>query len=154
MTKLRVNGRQVDVTARDDEPLIHVLRDNLRLTGAKVGCGAERCGACRVLIDGEPRYSCTTPLSAAEDRTITTVEGMIDHPVVAALEALNAGQCGICLPGIVVAAVALFQRDAHPSRAAIRTALAPQLCRCGAHPRILRALDTLADGGAVSGTRQ
>jgi nicotinate dehydrogenase subunit A len=149
---MQVNGRHVDVVARDDEPLIHVLRNDLGLTGAKLGCGAERCGACRVLIDGQPRYSCTTLVGAAAGRSITTVEGMREHRVVAALEAHNAGQCGICLSGIVVAAVALFEHDPHPSRTAIRAALAPQLCRCGAQPRILRALETLA--GARSGTAQ
>jgi nicotinate dehydrogenase subunit A len=142
---MRVNGRDVDVRAPDDTPLVYVLRNELGLTGAKLGCGVEQCGACVVLVDGKATYGCTTRVGDVAGRSIRTVEDMEHHPVVTALEAHNAGQCGICLPGIVVAAVALFERNAHPTRAEIRKALAPQLCRCGAHPRILRALETLAD---------
>lgn len=143
---MRVNGRDVDIRAPDDTPLVYVLRNELGLTGAKLGCGVEQCSACLVLVDGTTAYGCTTRVGDVAGKSIRTVEDMKNHPVVMALEAHNAGQCGICLSGIVVAAVALFERNAHPSRAEIRRALAPQLCRCGAHPRILRALETLADG--------
>jgi len=145
-TALRVNGRDVAVAAPLDTPLIYVLRNELDLASPKQGCGAEQCGACRVLVDGTPAYSCTTPLGAVVGREVTTLEGLAAHPVVHALGAHNAAQCGICLSGIVIAAVALFERNARPSDREIKAALAPQLCRCGAHPRMLRALHELAHG--------
>lgn len=143
--KLVVNGRSVAVAAPADTPLIFVLRDELGLKSPKLGCAAEQCGACRVLVDGTPRYSCTMRVDDVDGRAVTTVEGLSRHPVQEALTRHNAAQCGICIAGIVIAAVALFQHTPKPTRAQIKEALAPQLCRCGAHPRILRALGDLSN---------
>ena len=146
--KLNVNGRDVVVTAPPDTPVLFVLRNDLGLVGAKLGCGGEQCGACRVLVEGEARYACATEVGSLEGKRLVTVEGLRRgdtlHPVQQALLDHNAAQCGICLSGIVIAAVALFDRTPRPSRAEIREALSPQLCRCGAHPRVLRALEALA----------
>jgi nicotinate dehydrogenase subunit A len=136
-----VNGRAVRLETRSDRPLLSVLRDELGLRGTRYGCGQEQCGACMVLIDGEPMPSCARPAESVAGRTVTTVEGL---PERAALEsafiAEQAGQCGYCLSGILVSAAALLRRNARPSRAEVAGALAPNLCRCGAHNRIIRAV--------------
>ena len=141
---LRINGVARETTVQEGEPLLYVLR-RLGDPSVRYGCGAEQCGACRVLVDGEPELACTLAASDAEGRSVETAAG-IDTPVRKALMDFNAGQCGYCLPGIVVAAEALFRNDPAPTEAAIRTALEPHLCRCGAHPRILRALASVAGG--------
>ena len=136
-----LNCEQRQVEANPDVPLLYVLR-SLGIAGPKLGCTAEQCGACRILADGDPIYSCTTPVGEVRGRHLETAAG-IDSPVRQALIAANATQCGYCLPGIVVAAEALFRRNPQPSRQEIETALDDQLCRCGSHPRVLRALGAI-----------
>lgn len=151
MVAFLVNGVAREIDCPDDEPLAYVLRNRLGLHGTRLACGLEQCGACLVLVDGECRYACTLPAADCEDRAVTTVEGLGNqaamHAVQRALLAHNAGQCGYCLSGIVVRAAALFDADPHPAPQTIRRTLAPQLCRCGAQPRVLRALDELAADG-------
>lgn len=144
-----VNGRPVFVDLPDEVPLIHVLRDELGLFGTRFGCGAEGCGACMVLVDGEPRYACTLGLSAVRGRAVRTVEGLGGEGCLSALQqaflAEQAGQCGYCLSGILMSATALLERDPAPEDAAILAALDPHLCRCGTHSRILRAVRRAAE---------
>ena len=146
MTSLTVNGTPRTSTAPPTAKLLDVLRDEFGLTGTRFGCGEEKCGACLVLVDGVATQSCGREIGTLRDRAVTTVEGLQDHPVIAALLAEQAGQCGYCLSGMVVAAVALLSRNAHPTRGEIVQALDAQLCRCGAHPRILRAVQRAAAG--------
>lgn len=141
---LTVNGTAHSLADPPATPLLDVLRNTLGLTGTRYGCGLEQCGACMVLIDGAPVFACTHPLEAASGRAVTTVEGLQDHPLLAAFLAEQAGQCGYCLSGILVSAAGLLARNPHPDRAAILAALEPHLCRCGAHPRILRAIERAA----------
>lgn len=145
MTALSVNGAPRTSTSPSTTPLLDVLRDEFRLTGTRFGCGEEQCGACLVLIDGAPVQSCGREIGTLAGRAITTVEGLQDHPIIAALLAEQAGQCGYCLSGMVVAAVALLARNPTPTRTDIAQALDAQLCRCGAHPRILRAVERAAE---------
>jgi nicotinate dehydrogenase subunit A len=141
---LIVNGRSVHVDTDGTKPLLSVLRDELALRGSRFGCGTEQCGACMVLIDGEPAYSCTRAIESVAGRTVTTVEGLWSddtlRPLRQAFLDEQAGQCGYCLSGILVSAAALLARNPRPSRAEIASALDPHLCRCGAHNRILRAV--------------
>ena len=139
-----LNGVARKVDVQQGEPLLYPLR-RLGDVSVRYGCGAEQCGACRVLVDGQLAFACTMPARDAQGRNVETAAGL-DTPVRRALIDFNAGQCGYCLPGIVVAAEALFRRTQAPTDADIRAALAPHLCRCGAHPRILRALASLAGG--------
>lgn len=145
---LVVNGAARRVEADPDAPLLWVLRDALGLKAARFGCGHERCGACMVLVDGEPAYSCTLPVSSVGTRAVVTVEGLgneaAPHPIQAALLAEQAGQCGWCLSGIQIAAAALLERTPSPTRPEIVAALDPHLCRCGVHGRILRAVERAA----------
>lgn len=142
---LRINGESHRIASDPDTPLIFVLRDELKLKGTKLGCGLEQCGACAVLADGQCVLSCVSEAGAFADREITTVEGLQNNEtgqrVQAAFIAESAAQCGYCTAGLVVAATALLQRTAAPDRAAIRQALAPHLCRCGSHPRVLDAVE-------------
>jgi nicotinate dehydrogenase subunit A len=151
MITLTVNDVRHELDVPDDTALIHVLRDRLGLRGTRQGCGLEQCGSCKVLVDGEPAYSCMAPARSFEGRRIETIEHLARgegmNAVQRALLAHNAGQCGYCLSGIVIAATALFARDPHPNPAAIRNALDDHLCRCGAQPRVLRALEGLATHG-------
>jgi nicotinate dehydrogenase subunit A len=139
-----VNGTERRVSAAGSTPLLDVLRNHLDLRGTRYGCGQEKCGACLVLLDGEPSYSCTLPVDAVGGRTVTTVEGVAaDKKLFSLRQAFldeQAGQCGYCLSGIVVAAAALLRRNPDPSHAEIAAALDGNLCRCGAHNRILRAV--------------
>jgi nicotinate dehydrogenase subunit A len=141
---LTINGAARSVDADPSSTLLDVLRNDLNLKGARFGCGQESCGACMVLIDGQPRYSCTTTLDALAGKKITTIEGLgtveAPHPVQAAFLDLNAGQCGYCLSGIIISAAALLEKNPKPSRADVATALDPHLCRCGAHDRIVKAV--------------
>ncbi len=146
MTSLTVNGTPRTSTAPPTANLLDVLRYEFGLTGTRFGCGEEQCGACLVLVDGVATQSCGREIGTLRDRAVTTVEGLQDHPVIAALLAEQAGQCGYCLSGMVVAAVALLSRNASPTRGEIVQALDAQLCRCGAHPRILRAVQRAAAG--------
>ncbi len=144
MTTLTVNGTLRESAAPPSTPLLEVLRNEFALTGSRFGCGEEQCGACLVLIDGTPTQSCGREIGTLQGRAVTTIEGLQNHPIIAALIAEQAGQCGYCLSGMAVAAAALLARNATPTRAEIATALDPQLCRCGAHPRILRAVERAA----------
>ena len=145
-----VNGKTVHVDTDGTTPLLSVLRDELALRGSRFGCGTEQCGACMVLIDGEPSYACSREIESVAGRTVTTVEGLWSndrlHPLRQAFLDEQAGQCGYCLSGILISAAALLARNPRPSRAEIAAALDRHLCRCGAHNRILRAV---ARAGAV-----
>ena len=145
---LTVNGEARAVEAAEDTPLLAVLRNELGLLATRFGCGHEQCGACMVMLDGQPTYSCTLPVSSVGARAIITVEGLgsaeAPHPVQTAILAEQAGQCGYCLSGIQISAAALLARDPAPSRQAIAAALEPHLCRCGAHLRIVRAVEQAA----------
>ena len=149
---LSVNGTEHEITAAADTPLLYVLRNDLGLKAAHFGCGTGQCGACRVLLDGHAVASCDTPLWAAAGKSITTVEGLGDaarpHPLQSALIAEQAGQCGYCLPGILMSAAALLESNAMPSESEVRVALDQNLCRCGSHNRIVRAVLRAAREGA------
>lgn len=150
---LRVNGRVHDIAADPATPLVYVLRNELGLTGTKLGCGLEQCGACAVLVDGVATLCCDAPAGQFAGRDIVTVEAAGDALIGAVAEAFvaaGAAQCGYCIPGMVIAAAGLLRADPHPDEAAIREALRPHLCRCGTHGRVLRAVAALAarDGGA------
>jgi nicotinate dehydrogenase subunit A len=144
VTAVTVNGRRYEVDAEDDTPLLYVLRNHLNLKGARFGCGIGLCGACFVLADGRPVYSCDTPLWSVAGKSIRTVEGLgadgEPHPVARALVEEQAAQCGYCMSGIVVAAAALLDANPDPTDAEVRAALDPNLCRCGSHNRVVRAV--------------
>src|SRR4029077_118140 len=144
VTSLTVNGSAVNVTADGDSPLLDALRNHLGLTGTKFGCGLEQCGTCMVLIDGEPEKSCGKAVSTVAGKSILTIEGLgtpeHPHPLQTAFLDEQAGQCGYCLPGILVSAKALLDRNEAPTRAEIAVALDDNICRCGSHLRILRAV--------------
>jgi nicotinate dehydrogenase subunit A len=141
---LNVNGVSHSVPAEPDTPLLYVLRNDLELNGAKFGCGLAQCGACTVLIDGKAVRSCVTPISAVEKGTITTLEGLgsVDkpHPLQQAFIEEQAAQCGYCINGMIMSAKELLDRNPQPSEGDVRTALAGNLCRCGTHNRIVRAV--------------
>ena len=141
---LIVNGKSVHVRGDGTTPLLQVLRNELGLRGSRFGCGTEQCGACMVLIDGEPAYSCACEVSTLAGRRITTVEGLAPngelHPLQQAFIDEQAGQCGYCLSGILISAAALLERNQHPDRAEVAAALDRHLCRCGVHNRIIRAV--------------
>jgi aerobic-type carbon monoxide dehydrogenase small subunit (CoxS/CutS family) len=149
-TKLQVNGRAHAVDADPATPLLYVLRDDLRLNGAKFGCGLGQCGACTVMVDGTAVLSCLTPLSAVGTRTVKTVEGLgtVDKPGVLQRAFLDeqAAQCGYCIAGMIMRAQALLERNPSPTDAEIREHMAINLCRCGTHMRILRAVRRAATG--------
>jgi nicotinate dehydrogenase subunit A len=144
VSELEVNGQLRAVDAPADTPLLYVLRNDLGLTGTKLGCGLEQCGACTVLLDGEPRLSCRLPLGEALGHSVRTVEGLgtaaAPHPLQRAFLAENAAQCGYCTAGILVRASALLEQRPDPGEAEIRSALRDHLCRCGAHNRVVRAI--------------
>ncbi len=142
MSSLTVNNRPLQFRMDPQTPLLWALRDAANLTGTKYGCGVGDCGACMVLIDGEPQRSCLISLAEAEGRSVTTIEGLSrdrSHPVQQALVAEQAIQCGFCTPGIAISAAALLARNADPSADEIKAAV-PNLCRCGVYPRLVRAV--------------
>lgn len=147
---LNVNGSDRQVTVDPSTPLLFVLRNHLGLTGAKVGCGLEQCGACAVLVDGVSTLCCSTPVAEYAGREIVTVEGLAadggGNAVQRAFAELGAAQCGYCTPGLVIAVTALMQRSPKPDKAEIAEALTPHLCRCGSHARVLAAVDRLIGG--------
>ena len=151
-----VNGRPVSLSIDGSTPLLSVLRDDLDLRGSKFGCGTEQCGACMVLIDGKPEYSCSREADTVAGKTITTVEGLSGagglHPLQQALLDEQAGQCGYCLSGILISAMALLASNPKPSRADIIAALDPHLCRCGIHNRVIRAVQKAAT--VIAGARR
>lgn len=147
-TTLRVNGRVLTVEAGPDAILLDVLRGELRLMATRFGCGEGLCGACRVLVDDQPLPACDTPLWSVMGRDIVTVEALgtqdAPHPLQTALIAEQAMQCGYCISGVMISAAALLARSPDPDEAEIRAALDPNLCRCGAHNRIVRAVSRAA----------
>jgi nicotinate dehydrogenase subunit A len=147
-TPLIVNGRSVSVTADGDTPLLDVLRNHLGLIGTKFGCGEEQCGCCIVLVDGKPEKSCGKALSTVAGKTVVTIEGLgtraHPHPLQQAFLDEQAGQCGYCLSGILVSAKALLDKNPSPTRREIALALDDNICRCGSHARILRAVELAA----------
>ena len=148
-TRLSVNGKSCEVNADPNTPLLYVLRNDLDLRGARFGCGSGECGACFVLIDGHPAPSCDTPLWAAAGKAITTIEGLggqgVLHPLQRAFIAEQAAQCGYCTSGILISAAALLAGNPHPTDAEVRAALDRNLCRCGSHNRVVRAVLRAAD---------
>jgi nicotinate dehydrogenase subunit A len=146
--RLTVNGHARDVDADPQTPLLTVLRDELELTGPKFGCGLSQCGACTVMIDGVARRSCRTPVARVADAQIVTIEGLGDDArpgkVQQAFIDEQAAQCGYCIPGMVVAATALLEHNPRPTDAEIKAALNGNLCRCGTHLRIVRAVKRAA----------
>ncbi len=146
---LRVNGRRRRVSAEPDEPLLWVLRDELRLTGTKFGCGLGQCGCCKVLVDGRPLWSCQIPVaSVANGREIVTIEGLGQpgnlSPVQAAFAEHTAFGCGFCTPSMIVEATALLRDNPTPSRDQIVKAMNGHLCRCAAYPNIIAAIRSVA----------
>jgi aerobic-type carbon monoxide dehydrogenase small subunit (CoxS/CutS family) len=145
---LNITGNDHQITCDPDTPLVFVLRDELKLKGTKLGCGLEQCGACAVLVDGAAVLSCVSPVSAFEGKSVTTIEGIeasdTGRLVQAAFKAQSAAQCGYCTAGLVVATTALLDSNPKPDRTQITDALTPHLCRCGSHPRVLRAVEEAA----------
>jgi aerobic-type carbon monoxide dehydrogenase small subunit (CoxS/CutS family) len=141
---LNVNGRDHQVDAAPETPLLYVLRDDLQLNGAKFGCGLGQCGACTVQVDGQAVFSCLLPVAAAAGRRIRTVEGLgsaeAPGPLQRAFIEEQAAQCGYCIAGMIMRAQALLDAKPKPSEAEIRAHMQPNLCRCGTHMRILRAI--------------
>ena len=146
---LSVNGSDRSVDVPGDTPLLYVLRDELGLNGARYGCGLGQCGSCTVLVEGAPVRSCLLPIKDLAGKPVTTLEGMRKpngdlHPLQTALLVEQAGQCGYCLPGMVMSAAALLAETSNPSEADIRSSLEGNLCRCGSHNRIVRAVKRAA----------
>ncbi|HUI16427.1 MAG TPA: (2Fe-2S)-binding protein [Alphaproteobacteria bacterium] len=141
---LKVNGASRSVAAAAETPLLYVLRNDLELNGAKFGCGLGQCGACTVLVDGEAVRSCVTPIGSLEGRAITTLEGLgtreKPHPLQQAFMAEQAAQCGYCIAGMIMTAAAFLAATPKASERELRQALAGNLCRCGTHGRIIRAV--------------
>jgi nicotinate dehydrogenase subunit A len=144
MINLTINGRSHAVDADPKTPLLYVLREDLQMNGAKFGCGLGQCGACTVMVDGQAVFSCLTPISVLEGRPIKTVEGLgtIENPgpLQKAFIEEQAAQCGYCIPGMMMRAQALLEKNPSPSDAQIREQMQPNLCRCGTHSRILKAV--------------
>jgi len=148
MITLQVNGRTHDVDDDPATPLLYVLRDQLHLHAAKFGCGLGQCGACTVIVDNEAVFACITPIVVLEGRQVTTLEGLgtVDKPgpMQAAFIAEQAAQCGYCIPGMMMRAQALLQKDPYVTEAQIKAQLQTNLCRCGTHMRIVRAVQRAA----------
>jgi nicotinate dehydrogenase subunit A len=148
MMTLKVNGRDHQIDAEPDTPLLYVLRDNLELNAAKFGCGLGQCGACTVMVDGKAVLSCVTPLLLLEGKQVTTLEGLgsieAPGPIQRAFMEEQAAQCGYCIAGMMMRAQALLQKNPKPTDDEIRAELEPHLCRCGTHMRILRAVHRAA----------
>ena len=149
MIEFTLNGQPVSLDIEPETPLLEALRNDLELNGPKFGCGLAQCGACSVLVEGRSTRSCVTPVSAIAGRKVTTLEGLGSatnpHPLQSAFIAEQAMQCGYCTNGMIITAAALLATNNRPSKTEIRQALAGNLCRCGAHPRIVRAVQRAAD---------
>ncbi|HEX3861928.1 MAG TPA: (2Fe-2S)-binding protein [Stellaceae bacterium] len=155
-TSFSVNGNAVSIAADPDTPLLDILRNHLGLTGTKFGCGLEQCGSCMVLIDGHAEKACGKPLGVVAGRQVLTIEGLgtpeRPHPLQQAFLDEQAGQCGYCLSGILISAKALLDHNPTPSRREIALALDDNICRCGSHTRILRAVERAASQMRAGGT--
>ena len=145
MPELDVNGHRYTVDAPVGTTLAEALRDELTLTGTKIACGEGQCGACTVLVDGTPVLSCITLVHSVDGASVTTIEGLRDHAMVESFVRADALQCGFCTPGQIVSAVALVERNPSPSTEEIRHAMAGNLCRCGAYPKIEEAIRSWRD---------
>lgn len=149
--QLTINGQRSSVAADAGTPLLYVLRNELQLNGAKFGCGLGQCGACTVIVDGKPVFSCLTPVGALAGRAVRTVESLGSATQPGRLQAAfikhQAAQCGYCIAGMLMRAQALLERDPHPDAQAIRRHMEPNLCRCGTHHRILAAIGEVAREG-------
>jgi aerobic-type carbon monoxide dehydrogenase small subunit (CoxS/CutS family) len=161
MMTLKVNGRDHQFDAEPDTPLLYVLRDDLELNAAKFGCGLGQCGSCTVIVDGKAVLSCVTPLVLLEGKHVTTLEGLgsvsAPAPIQRAFIEEQAAQCGYCIAGMMMRAQALLQRVRQPTDEQIRAELAPHLCRCGTHMRIIRAVKRAAqlmDTAALAPTNE
>ena len=152
--QLTVNGETVGVRVDPGTPLLYVLRNDLGLKGSRFGCGLGQCGACMVLLDGVARPSCVLAVSDVGARAVTTIEGLATaeglHPIQRAMLDEGAAQCGYCLSGVVMTAVALLDAEPAADDERVREALAPNLCRCGVHARMLRAIRRVVEAGGVS----
>ena len=141
---LNINGKTVSVEAEPSTPFIYILRNDLKLKGTKYGCGLEQCGACLVISDGEAVYSCSTPISDFKDKNIITIEGIGGpdnlHPIQKAFIDERAAQCGYCIPGIIISSKILLDNNPKPNEEDVRQALANNLCRCGTHNSIIKAV--------------
>jgi aerobic-type carbon monoxide dehydrogenase small subunit (CoxS/CutS family) len=150
-----VNGERRSVSTDPNRPLLDVLREDLGLMGCKFGCGERQCGACTVLVNGRPTFSCATRVATANNRTVETIEGLSDgetlHPLQEAFLAEGALQCGYCTPGMIMNAVALLRTKPKPSEDEIRSAMERNMCRCGTHLRIMAAVARAAEAGAGTG---
>lgn len=159
MVTLTVNGRAHETNAEPDTPLLYVLRDELELNGAKYGCGLGQCGSCTVIVGGEAVYACVVPILLLEGKEIVTLEGLgtaeAPGPMQQAFIEEQAAQCGFCIPGMMMQAQALLQKQPDAGEAEIRAALEPNLCRCGTHMRILKAVRRAQAlmGGSASAER-
>jgi aerobic-type carbon monoxide dehydrogenase small subunit (CoxS/CutS family) len=146
--EIEVNGKGYPVQYDPETPLLYVLRDELGLTGSKYGCGEGQCGSCTVLLGGQPRRSCQIPVSAAVGKPVTTIEGLEKdgrlHPVQQSFIDAGAFQCAYCTPGMIMSSVGLLQSNSNPSPAEIVQSLQGNICRCGAHPRIVAAVQQAA----------
>ena len=157
---LNVNGASHRLEIDPSTPLLYALRDDLQLNAAKYGCGLGQCGACTVLVEGRPVFSCLLPVAALGDRKVETVEGLgalqRPGPVQQAFAAEQAAQCGYCIPGMMIRTEALLRANTRPTEGEVRDALSPSLCRCGTHMRILRAVRraAVAMGGGVQGAAE
>jgi nicotinate dehydrogenase subunit A len=149
---IEVNGREHQLDVDGETPLLYVLRNDLKLKGARFGCGVGLCGACTVVIGGKPVQSCDVSLAGVANQAITTIEGIGTpekmHRLQRAFVAEQAAQCGYCTSGIIMTAYALLEKNAHPTEAEIRTALDGNICRCGTHARIVRAILKAAGAAA------
>jgi len=149
MTAFIINGRRVDVKADGDTPLLWVIREHLKLTGTKFGCGIAQCGACTVHVNGEPTRSCSTPLSDVAGKQITTIEGLApkgDHPLQKAWVAAQVPQCGYCQSGQIMTAAALLKKNKKPTREEIKAHMNGNICRCGTYSKIVVAIERAAKG--------
>jgi isoquinoline 1-oxidoreductase alpha subunit len=147
---LTINGERRTVHAAADTPLLWVLREELKLTGTKYGCGVGQCGACTVHIDGTPNYACLNPIKNMQGRSVTTIEGLSpdsSHPLQKAWLAENVPQCGYCQSGQIMRAAGLLKETPHPTREQIVNHMQSNICRCGTYPRIVRAIERAAKEG-------
>lgn len=146
--ELHVNGFRRNVDVDPEKPLLFVLREDLRLTGSKIGCGEGECGVCTVLVDGQPSRSCVMPVGAAVGKRILTIEGLEEngrlHPLQQAFLDCSAMQCGYCTPGMIISGVGLLQQNPTPTEGEIIDAMQGNICRCGCYPRIVRAIQQAA----------